>query len=120
MLVKVWNDNVHPFEQEFKGEKIKIAARGFVEMDYEDAVQFRGCYYPPRFDGARNQTPESYKMIRVDSPAKQTEQTWQICAACGDRFANQAELDQHVDKNHLHELEDQKLAEKRRTTKKET
>ena len=113
-MVKLWNDNKFSFEQEFKGEKIRIEAGGYVEMDYDDAVQFKSMYSPPQYDGGGNQLPESYKMIRVDGHAPHVLQESHVCTCCGDKFATAAELTSHVDKNHLDQMEDTKEADKRR------
>jgi uncharacterized C2H2 Zn-finger protein len=115
---RVYNDNKFMFEQEFKGEKITILAGDFVEMDYDDAIQFKSMYYPPKFDGSGVQKPESYKMLRVVGQPPNMESSGFVCAACGDKFATETELDSHVNKNHLNEMEDVKEAEKRRKTQK--
>lgn len=67
--VKVWNDNNHPFEQRFKGEIIKIEANSFVEMNWDDAVQFKSYPSPMKFNGMGMQDPTSFKMIRIDGKA---------------------------------------------------
>jgi len=66
MLAKVWNKNVHPFSQDYKGEKIFIPAGGYIDMDYHDAIQFKSTYYPPEYDASKNQLETSYKMIVVE------------------------------------------------------
>ncbi len=66
-LVKVFNDNVHPHKERFKGEMIEIAAGGYVEMEYEEAVDFRGQFTgiaPISASGAPD--PKFFKMIRVE------------------------------------------------------
>ncbi len=73
-IVKVWNDNVHKnapshFVQKFKGAEISIPAGGSIDMEYEEAVEFQGLYFPMDFDGSNIQKPSSYKMIRVDKPS---------------------------------------------------
>lgn len=69
-MVKVWNDNAYPFSQEFKGNKITIPPKSFCEMDYEEAVEFRGLFSPVIKDTDGVPLPESYKMIRVERPAQ--------------------------------------------------
>ena len=68
-LVKVWNNNVHPFTQEFKSNKITIPPQAYIEMDYEEAVEFKGKFSPIITDGDGNPLPESFKMIKVERPA---------------------------------------------------
>ena len=67
--VKVWNDNVYDFKQEVKGVQIEIPANGFIEMDYEEAIDFKGMYSPlPPADFSGDHALY-YKMIRVEQPA---------------------------------------------------
>jgi len=61
--VKVVNDNVHPFRQEFREEMIVIAPGGFVMMDRDDAVQFVGTFFPPRKDGNDQPDPRVFKKL---------------------------------------------------------
>lgn len=70
-LVKVWNDNSHDFEGKFKDQVIKIPARGFIEMEYDEAHSFKSAPHPMQFDGMGQQRPESYKMIRVEGARPQ-------------------------------------------------
>lgn len=64
--VKVWNDNRFPFEQKFKGERIRIEANSFIEMEHEEAHAFKSAPYSMKFDGMNQQDPTSFKMIRVE------------------------------------------------------
>lgn len=67
--VKVWNDNEYPHEEEFKGEKIRIEAHQFIEMDWEEAVEFKGQYTPIKFLGdGQTHDPRGFKKIRVERP----------------------------------------------------
>lgn len=65
-LVRVWNDNVYPFSQEYKGKKISIEPGKYVMMEPDEAVEFRGMYSPIIKDKDGNPHPRGYKMIRVD------------------------------------------------------
>lgn len=66
--VKLWNDNDHEHREVFKGDEIVIPAKGFIEMDFEDAVDLKGQFTPVRFirDGVPD--PKSFKMLRHDWP----------------------------------------------------
>ena len=117
-LAKVYNDNRYPYKENFKGEIIEIPPKGFIEMDYEDAIQFK-CAFPniitPDFDGAGNQKESSYKMIRVEGTPTLAPEAF-VCQECGDELANQDALDKHIDRNHLDQLMDPKVADERRKT----
>jgi len=67
--VKVWNDNIYPFKQVMKGAPIEIPAGEFIEMDYEEAVDFRGMFSPLPPQDYSGDEREFYKMIRVEAPA---------------------------------------------------
>lgn len=69
-VVKVWNDNQYDHTEKFKGKEITIKAGGFVEMDYIDAVDFRGQFITPRMLGPNNPDPKFFKMIRVEQPVE--------------------------------------------------
>lgn len=68
--VKVWNLNVHEHKEEFKGVMLEIPAKGFIEMDWEDAVQFRGQYTPMLIKADGTHDPRGFKMIKVDPPSE--------------------------------------------------
>lgn len=94
-LVKVWNDNVHPHTEKYKGDMITIPAGGFVEMEWEEGIQFKG-----QFTGLAPIVPETgqpdarkFKMIRVDAPATPIfKDAPLVNHATGELAASQAEL----------------------------
>ena len=69
--VKVWNDNIYPHTETFKGEKINIPAGSYVEMDWEEAIEFKG-----QFTGIAPLGPDGkpdaryFKKIRLDAPSE--------------------------------------------------
>lgn len=65
-IAKVWNDNTLPFKQKWKDQDIFIPAKGFIEMEYDEAHAFKSYPYPIEKDGMGQQAPHSYKMIRVE------------------------------------------------------
>jgi hypothetical protein len=72
--VKVWNDNVHVFTQRFKGEQVTIPAKGFIEMEWDEAISFKSHPFSMKFDGMGQQDPTSFKMIRVEGGPAATNQ----------------------------------------------
>lgn len=116
-MVKVWNDNKYPFKQQFKDALIEIPAGKSIEMQWDEAVEFRGLFYPPETDGSGVQKPESYKMIRIEGKPPHLVgkgESMHTCGSCGDKFASENDLDSHIDRHHLDEIEDQDVAAKRR------
>ena len=122
MLVRVENQNSHPFKQEFKGEMLSFAAKGkgknFIDMEQDDAVQFVGMFFPPRYDGGGQPLPESFKMLDIKpypGPQAYEEKREEVfaCQACREEFKSKVELDAHIDANHLDQLADEKERETR-------
>lgn len=76
--VKVWNRNKYPHKELYKGDQVVIPAGGFIEMDWEEAVQFKGQFtgmapLKSEDDGAGGMgepDPRFFKMIEVESPAE--------------------------------------------------
>lgn len=97
--VKVWNDNVHPHKETFKGDLIVIPAKEFVYMDESDAHDFRGQYYPMVKNADGQQVPESYKMIRVESSVGPSAVKI-LCNICRYSASNDADLTKHTKENH--------------------
>jgi hypothetical protein len=117
MQARVWNDNDHPHKEKFKGEDIVIPPHKFVEMEFYEAYEFKGRMTPIKYDGNNVQTPQSYKMIRVEPIAEGAAASapeTHTCLACNKSHATKAELEAHTDMEHLDVLADQELAQKRR------
>jgi len=101
--VKVWNDNVHPFQQKFRDETVKIGAKAFVWMDQDDAVMFAGSFSPPVLGVDGEHRPEGFKMIRIertkDAPPstkpEKTELDAQVCMVCRYQAANEKDFEEH-------------------------
>lgn len=115
-LAKVWNDNTLPFEQMFKGEKVSIPAKSFIEMEFEEAMSFKSKGHRMEFDGMGQQKPESFKMIRVEGrPDTGNQVTAFKCHADGSLHATKESLNDYVQKNHV-----QKQVEPEEKTAKKT
>jgi hypothetical protein len=71
-MAQVFNDNEFDYEEMFKGDLIKVPAKGSIEMEWEDAVQFAGQFgkgvAPPGPNGKPD--PRYFKMIRVPYPKR--------------------------------------------------
>lgn len=115
-VVRVYNDNVHPYREKFKDKMIDIPSKNFVIMDYDDAIIFRGRHNPVVLDGGGNANPESYKMIRIveDSNEPVVPQKEKIlCHACSKIFPTALALDMHITDSHAAMILDDTEREKR-------
>jgi hypothetical protein len=63
--VKVWNDNRYEHKEKFKGKEIVIPAGGAIEMDFEEAIEFKGQFTPVV---AGKDAERHFKKIRVEWP----------------------------------------------------
>lgn len=117
-LVRVWNDNTHPYEEEFKGKTIKIGANKFIEMEETEAVEFKGKFTHIKRDADGQPVPSGYKMLRIEKTSKSAHRPSEkldfTCQACGFIAKNKIELDAHIDENHLDSLLDKDEADKRK------
>lgn len=77
MKVKVFNENVFPLKQYFKGEDIEIEPEDYwrdkkgkiKEIDQFEANEFRGAYLPVPVDGSGKMVnePRYHKKIRIEA-----------------------------------------------------
>ena len=115
MQVKVWNDNEHPFTDNFKGDVVTIPPKKYVEMEYYEAHEFKGKYSPIKVDGDNQPLPTSFKMIRIEKMgAPEVINLGVTCQACGKTYESQGVLDVHIDEQHLESMADPEVAQKRR------
>jgi hypothetical protein len=116
MKVRVWNDNTYPHTEMFKGDRIHIPAKQYVEMEFYEAHEFKGQYTAIKRDFDGNPVPESYKMIRIEKieGAAAQDAPKVSCQACGKSFLSQHDLDDHIDAEHLDQISDPEVAQKRR------
>jgi rubrerythrin len=115
MQVRVWNDNVHPFEQEIAGKKYRLEAKSFIELDEDEADTLVKRFSPIILGGDEQPIPESYKMLRVDKEDLAKNRSLRqnqgragsyVCQACGYVCANKWELDGHTQDLHADQWED--------------
>jgi hypothetical protein len=102
-LVKVWNDNVHPYREEFRDQKIYIPAKGYIEMQLDEAQLFKGSFAPVPVDADGNPTPEGFKMIRIEQIAEGAsapEVKATVCMACAKDCASVKALQDHIFADH--------------------
>lgn len=106
MKAKVWNDNKFVHKEKFRGDMVTIPPGEFIEMDYMDAVQFRGQMTPISRDVDGAPTPKSFKMIRLEvvPDKKKVEFDNLVCQSCSYKAADQVDLAKHTLENHSESL----------------
>ena len=99
--------NRHPLgythKEKFKGDVIEIKAGEFVLMDYFEANEFRGQYFPISYDGMEQQDPISYKCIELVPDSTKVvveEKPMYICNADGRKFETEEAYLDHLKKNY--------------------
>ena len=101
---RVWNK--HPegmtHREKFRGELVEIKAGSYVLMDYEDAVQFRGQFFPMKKLPTGEADPAGFKCIRLEphdesQPAPDVKKF--ISHIDGREFESQALLDAYLKEN---------------------
>ena len=95
--------NMHPqgftHKEKFRDELLQIKAGEYILMDYEDAVLFRGQYFPMTMDAGGQQDPKSYKVIKIepDDKSAQTDvKKVYVCHVDGKEFPTPQELEAYV------------------------
>jgi hypothetical protein len=113
VTVRVWNRNQYDHEEKFKGSLVKIPANKCIEMDYDEAILFKGQFYNPAFGKDMVQKPESYKWIEIDPDDKakvlkarstdggsdETEKVFS-CHVCSKDFRTKNGLLKHIKDKH--------------------
>jgi hypothetical protein len=104
MRAKVWNDNIYPYSEKFKGDLIKIEPNSFIEMDYDEAIMFKGTFSSIVRDADGHPKQESWKKIRVEPIGNPVDAVIKTdpnkCLACGKVLGSQAELAKHIFDEH--------------------
>lgn len=92
-LVKVWNDNKYPHTERFKGTMLTIPAGGSIEMEFEEAMEFKGQFTAPIRGNDEQPDPRYFKMIRVERPkVLDVKVDPLVCHADGTKAENQDDL----------------------------
>lgn len=92
----------------FKGDKIEIKAGEFILMDYEDAIQFKGQYFPIVINAQGVQDPVSYKMIKIEAgpeaktDAPKEQEKVYVSHVDGKEFTSKELLEEYMKANFSH------------------
>ena len=118
-LVKVWNDNIHPYEEKFKGNFIRIEPGKFIEMEYDEAKLFLGTFVPIVRGGDDRPDPVYFKRLRLDQDdvievrnfraglvdSDDKEKVY-MCHACTKELRTKTGLERHIKDKHLDDIMD--------------
>jgi hypothetical protein len=117
-ICKVVNDNIHPFKQDYKEMHISIPAKGSIEMDKDEAVQFLGTFFPPKMDGDNRPDPKYFKKLHIEDIKDGVEAVSEpekfVCQKCKHVSDSSIALSQHIDEMHMDDLADEDFKEKKR------
>jgi len=99
---RVWNKHPEGYthKERFKDQEIEIKANSYVVMDYEDAVQFRGQYFPMKKNAQGAPDPAGFKVIHLEPHGDVEIKKEYICHLDGRKFPTQKALDQYLDENY--------------------
>ncbi len=118
MLVKVWNRNTFDHVEKFRNKQITIKAGSYTQMDYHDAIDFLGQFWPPRYGKGGQAIPESFKYLEMDHSDvraalddladghKEKSEKCFVCGLCNREFATKGKLIKHVATKHKSQLTD--------------
>jgi len=111
----------YPFEQEFKGKKIKLAYGESMVMDESEAEEFLGTMNAVIRDADGQFDPRSFKKFKKEKvETKQAEAPKageHICQACAYEGTSSKDIEEHIKLNHLDQIEDPEVAEALRNKK---
>lgn len=103
-MVKVWNDNVHPYKEQFRDQLIQIPPKKFILMEAGDAHLFKGTFAPIKLDADENPIPEGYKMIRIEESGADVIEMPKVnellCQACKYEGSSAGDLSEHIKSTH--------------------
>lgn len=124
---KVWNR--HPngltHKEKFQDNIIEIPAGNYVLMDYEDAVQFRGQYFPMKTLPTSEKDPAGFKCIHLEKHDQDESEISQgakakefICHLDGKVFSQEKDLIEYVKQNYSDKIVMDEVAEAELKSKK--
>ena len=108
---RVWNEHRDglTYEENWKGQKIRIEAGKYIEMDYYEAVEFKSHPTPIKLTPENTHDPRGFKPLRVEQikdEASTLESTPGVfvCHVNGKQFSTEKELTDYVKANFSHLL----------------
>lgn len=124
MQVKVWNDNIYDYTEEFRDQTIKIPAGKYILMEEGEAKLFKGSFNSPILDHDDMPDPRGYKKIRIERDGAIADLQEEaevskvyVCQADGSEFTSKEELDEYVKDNFAHLIVKDEEAERQMAAK---
>lgn len=118
--VELWNDGTKEYVEDFKGDTIRIPAKSFIPMDDSDASQFMGQFTVPKKDGKGNAlSSKPLRKVYLDPAVAPQEKQSPVCMLCKTTCKDDADLYEHIGKEHSHAMldkEEKKKAERKRAS----
>ena len=107
MKVQVWNDKDMDHSEKWQGKLLNIPAKGFIEMEADEAHDFKCQFYPPYVDANGVQLKSSFKRIRIVGDIKKVESNLDLkCNACNYQAPTKESLEDHVIAKHADQATD--------------
>lgn len=110
MQVRVWNDNVHVYQEKWRDEVIEIPPKQYITMEFMDASDFLGTRPPLiEVDASGIQKPTSYKMLRIEKlDGREISHKKEFrCMMDGKVFNSQASLDEYIERHYSEQIVDE-------------
>lgn len=126
--VRVWNDNIYPYNEKFRDQDIMIPAKEFIVMERDQAVLFRGTMNAVKLDSNGQANDARYfKKIRLEpisgNEADEITSSPKFrCEMDGRVFDTEGQLKKHIDENYkdrivVDEEAEREMAQRKRQKK---
>jgi len=116
---RVWNDNELLHREKFKGKIIEIPAGESIDMQKDEAVEFKSQFFPQKVTEGGEHLPEGFKMIRLEPLYDNVEDTTKkdikddhTCMKCNFTAVTAAGLASHIRHNHVDSMVDEDARDK--------
>ena len=101
---RVWNKHAKGYthREKFRDDLVEIPAGRYVLMDYEDAVLFKGQYFPLKRDAMGQEDPTTWKQIFIEPDDNVTSPIVSekfVSHIDGKEFNTKAQLDSYLKAN---------------------
>lgn len=109
-MVKLWNDNVHPYKEKFREKDFNIPAKSYIKLEAGEAHLLLTSFIPIMIDHDGKPDPRGFKMLRIEPITAEMEEekadpkSELVCQACRYEGASAKDLAEHVKAQHSDQL----------------